>query len=538
MKRSAGQHPLLQRLFAIDLRSLAAFRICLGLLLLADLALRAMSLEQHYSDNGLLPRADYLRLFLQSPWHWSLHELSGTTTAMMALFSLAGVAALAMTLGYRTRLFTIISWSLLASLHARNPMLQYGADHLLRMLLLWSIFLPLGARWSLDQGRLGVIRSGQYLSAATAAILAQMFLVYAFSGVFKMNDHWFGGHALETSLSMDMFAKPMADTLLENPWLINLGSHAIPWLELCCALLLFAPWATLHFRMLALVLLASFHLSAEVLLETGMFQFVALSALLLFLPSSIWDQLTRIIKTCVSRSRSVQITELRVEHSSAHRETTDTTPGSSLLNDAVQTVVALLLIYVIVWNAFTLSARQYTRQNSLDWLSQSGTRKINYQFFLPGYAVERRFGQFGWLGRAAMLHQQWNMFEQGGGSTDGWHVVIGTLEDGEEISLLEQGRPYTRPRHPRPDNPAGLYRDTRWRVCFRYMNQAARAHPLLAVALWRDWNQRHPKQTIQALEILHIQEPALRDGEELQERETTWFNGSVISPGVPDARTR
>jgi hypothetical protein len=43
-------------IFAIDLRSLAALRIGLGALLLAALAYRALDLEAHYADTGVLSR--------------------------------------------------------------------------------------------------------------------------------------------------------------------------------------------------------------------------------------------------------------------------------------------------------------------------------------------------------------------------------------------------------------------------------------------------------------------------------------------------
>ena len=45
-----------KRLFSIDLRSLAAFRMALGVLLLADLVMRAQDLSAHYTDWGVLPR--------------------------------------------------------------------------------------------------------------------------------------------------------------------------------------------------------------------------------------------------------------------------------------------------------------------------------------------------------------------------------------------------------------------------------------------------------------------------------------------------
>src|SRR5690606_5269013 len=57
-RRARAPSALLDRLFGIDLRALATFRICAGLLLLVDLLDRASSLELHYADAGVLPRTD------------------------------------------------------------------------------------------------------------------------------------------------------------------------------------------------------------------------------------------------------------------------------------------------------------------------------------------------------------------------------------------------------------------------------------------------------------------------------------------------
>ena len=45
----------LREIFGIDLRTMALFRVGLGALLLADLALRARDLTAHYTDAGILP---------------------------------------------------------------------------------------------------------------------------------------------------------------------------------------------------------------------------------------------------------------------------------------------------------------------------------------------------------------------------------------------------------------------------------------------------------------------------------------------------
>src|SRR2546428_1961581 len=83
---------LAQRLFAIDARSLAAFRVGLALVVLFDLATRARDLRAHYTDDGVLPRATLLTLMPHSPM--SLHMLSGDVWFEAVLFLVTAGCAL------------------------------------------------------------------------------------------------------------------------------------------------------------------------------------------------------------------------------------------------------------------------------------------------------------------------------------------------------------------------------------------------------------------------------------------------------------
>ena len=101
---------LVRAIFGIDLRTLALFRVMLGAIIIADLALRARDLSAHYSDRGVLTRAALLADL--GSWAPSLHLMSGAPLVQALLFVIAGLVALAMLIGYRTRAATIASWIL------------------------------------------------------------------------------------------------------------------------------------------------------------------------------------------------------------------------------------------------------------------------------------------------------------------------------------------------------------------------------------------------------------------------------------------
>ena len=119
----------LEKVFSIDLRSLAAFRVALGGVLLVDLALRARDLTAHYTELGVLPRA----AFAEHPVGWlvpwfSLHA-HGPPAVQVALFVLAALLAAALAAGYHARLAACASWLLLVSLQNRNRFNQFSARY-------------------------------------------------------------------------------------------------------------------------------------------------------------------------------------------------------------------------------------------------------------------------------------------------------------------------------------------------------------------------------------------------------------------------
>lgn len=523
---------ILQRLFAIDVRSLALFRICIGLVLLVDLLSRSTDIQQHYSDLGVLPREALWQLLLLSKWHWSLHALTGSVAGQTVLFACAAACAVALILGYRTRLALVLSWLLLASLHARNPILQYGGDHLLRMLLFWSLFLPLGCYWSIDRLR-GVVpqgRPGRHLSMASVAILVQMFMLYFFSSLFKRNEIWQGGEGMVLAMSNDMFSKPVAHHLLEYPQLLEQASFAVPLLQLLVPFLLFVPWATVWFRTLAIILLAGFHLVIELFLSTGIFQYVALSGLMLFLPSEFWDRLSKVRQvpnTLQAIASAVKTQLLAVFRRDAQPEPE---PRSKWTFGLVQVLVCSLFIYVVAWNIATLKINDYARQNFMSWMSEGpGGHFVHRQMFAD-YAVERKFGSFGWIGRIAKLHQHWAMFQNGGGSINGWHVIVGTLKNGQEISLLEGGVPFDGEINRKPYPVGELYSNTRWRVYYRYLRFASSMRDFLPGVIGREWNQQHPDLQVTKLRISFMMESVVPKGETPKLREFLWYEGPASGP--------
>ena len=285
-------------------------RICTAGLILLDLWIRSRDLAAHYSDGGILPRIALFEL-ASSDWFLSIHTSSGACQFQCILYAIAAVFAMSLLLGYRTRSVTVVSWCLLLSLQNRNTMILEGADVLLRLILFWGMFLPWGARCSLDR----LARSdddaepNQVCSPATFAYSLQMVLVYFFSAVLKSGDEWLvDGSALYFALSCDVFVTPFGRRLLNLPReFLESITFSIWWLEADGMFFLFVPICNALFRLAVIAAFVGLHFGIWVSMSVGLFPLIGATAMVAFVPGIVWNLLgrLRLFKAVVNACSSV-----------------------------------------------------------------------------------------------------------------------------------------------------------------------------------------------------------------------------------------
>lgn len=257
----------------LDARSISLFRIALGVTSLVDLGTRAVDLQAHYSDAGILPRA-------MLPSSLFPHFWSGSSAWQGALFALAALASLALIAGWKSRWMAGALTLLLWSLHARNPQVLFAGDVLLRWLFLVALTLPLHGAWSVDKTP---ARDRAGLPALLP--LAVLAAVYGVGGLLK-SGAWHSGEALAMALRIQHYAGPLAPWLLEHPALCR-GLTAFTLLaELATPVLLFVPRWRLRVALAAFWILA--HGAFSMGLRVGIFPLVAWSAWLLLLPGALF----------------------------------------------------------------------------------------------------------------------------------------------------------------------------------------------------------------------------------------------------------
>ena len=277
--------------FTIDTRSLALYRIGLGLLLLYDAGERWIGIEPFYTVSGVMAGP------ARTPLHWSLLDLVHTAWAVRAVFLVAAAAHVALLLGWRTRIAHAVALVFLVCARNRNPLLSSGADAVLLAMTLWTFFLPLGARWSLDARRRGAGHPSPAASeAGLAALVAvgQIAFVYFTTAVAKSGSTWRDGSAVYYALQIDQFITPIGRALgAAPPALLMIFTYGTLGLEYLTVGLVFVPWLQPLLRRIAIVTLIAFHLGTWAALVISSFPFVMIATYALLLQPADWEILGR-----------------------------------------------------------------------------------------------------------------------------------------------------------------------------------------------------------------------------------------------------
>ena len=476
--------------FGIDPRSLALFRVALALVLLSDLRLRIANLEAFYTDWGVLPRAAQIQFFGNLPNLVSFHMMSGTTAITAILFAIEVAAALALFVGYRTQVTTFISWVMLVSLHNRNPMVLQGGDALMRMLLFWALFLPLGARASLDawlspdDGVAQKYPNIPYLSMGTFGALLQVCFVYWFTWALKTDAIWrTDGTAIGYALSIDQMNRPLGRWLLGYPDAMRILTFVTLELERWGPLIALVPfWKP---RLFMVAVFVGFHWTMGLCLTLGIFTWIAPTAWLLFVPTGAWEflaaqPLMRRMQPRLLRLRDGVVILCR----RAKIKVPAPRPVSWQKNLWRQLGAAFFLFYIFAWNLRTLDFNRYEPYFGVRW---------------------------NWVGDTLRLDQVWAMFAPFPLTQDGWLMMPARLANGQKVDLMTGGKPVV---WSEPVNLSRTFRDAQWQKYLMNLwtldNAPHRGYYISYVV--ERWNQSHaPDQKVASAQLIYQQQDNLKD---------------------------
>jgi Vitamin K-dependent gamma-carboxylase len=209
--------------------TLGAVRIAFGTIVALWTLSLIGDLADFFSEYGVAPQQRAVPFQLGIFAYWT------DDRALMIGWTLLLVSALALAVGWHSRLAALIVYVLLASFEFRNQNVFNSGDALLRIEALFLAFAPSGAALSLDQRR----RTGSFWTAQNRApytvklLQIQLTVIYVATFLIRMRGtKWLDGTAMSYALRLeDMLVVPVPEWITVNPLLMNIATWGTLLLE-------------------------------------------------------------------------------------------------------------------------------------------------------------------------------------------------------------------------------------------------------------------------------------------------------------------
>lgn len=531
----------LQDVCTFDYRSLAIFRIGLGFLILFDLAVRLVDLDIFHTARGILPATEVLA----SNNSFSLHLGSDAAIFQLILFAVAALFAVMMIVGYKTRLATIVSWILLVSLQNRNPIILQGGDVVFRLLLFWGMFLPLGRVFSVDALKHKILENNQFrqISLTILPLFLQIGFIYFFTSLLKTGAEWTQDNtATYYALSLEQFSTIFGEILFQFQNLMSVMTYAVLRFEFIVIFLIFFPVWNKVFRSIAFFGLMALHFGFMINMHLGLFPLTCMVMATVLIRPELWNvfqillhkiktytsiqilynpenQKQKSIIKCIQIFGVMQSTQY-IRDNSVQNITVIKNGEISI--DPMDNIIGNSLTLFVIKPFLSISPFiKYIKSKiyHVDTKEKKESAESSIVFIFKNFAVLCSimlifFWNLGGLHNSSYLDkeyqdvirflrldQQWNMFSPYPLKEDGWFVITGTLENGEEVNLYEFNGNLDGTK---PENVSAIYPTQRWR---KYMmnlwsNRFASYRTNLADYYCKQWNIYGSRNIY--LETVHI----------------------------------
>ena len=225
-----------------------------------------------------------------------------------AFYALAIAAGVLFTLGWRTRISSLLFCFVVVALENRSPLITDGGDNVLVLMSIFLCFTRCGRHWSLDARRvrsrgplrtdvpgwrleLGAAReqiANVLHNGAVLVIAFQVCVIYATAGLFKVQGSmWQDGSAMSYVLRLHWFQPwPGLDSwLLGHGVLLAIAGYVTVFVQVGFPFTVFTP----RLKYPSLVVLAGMHLSIAVLLGLPFFSLIMLVGDAVFLSDRVWQ---------------------------------------------------------------------------------------------------------------------------------------------------------------------------------------------------------------------------------------------------------
>ena len=308
--QGARARPQLSELFketylSVDVRWLGIFRILYGCLLVVDLLRRWVDLRFYYSNDGGMP--NHFALF-RPGWRnvFSVFYAFSSFSEVNVAFLLAFVCFVVFTLGYRTKLFHALSLLFITSLNARNLFVENGGTIVVNLLGLWTLFLPLGRRFSIDAVLASLsqrreenstelndrsqppIPNAPHVSLVVLALLLQWSVIYFFNFVHKSGVGWRNHTAIYWFLEQNRIVTWFGVWARNHLSLVvlKLMTRGALLTEATLSFVLLIPFAHENMRRMGLFLALGLHGAIAAMSRLGPFSYVMIMGFVIHLSAT------------------------------------------------------------------------------------------------------------------------------------------------------------------------------------------------------------------------------------------------------------
>lgn len=212
------------------------------------------------------------------PYQWNVLGLWNSDLAVFITWLVLFASALALTVGWHSRLAAVLVFVLIYSFEVRNTFVFNSGDLVIRLLAFYLALSSCGAALSLDQR----LRTGSFWSAQSRAVWPlrlmqiQMSIIYLATVQAKMaGTAWPGGTAVSYSLRLeDLQLMPTPHWVTANALLMNIATWSTLAIELALGLLVWnrrlRPWVlgagvVMHLVIMVTIAVGFFSLAMYVL---------------------------------------------------------------------------------------------------------------------------------------------------------------------------------------------------------------------------------------------------------------------------------
>jgi hypothetical protein len=207
---------------------------------------------------------------------WGLFAVWNTNAAMLIGIAVLVLAALALLVGWHSRLAAVVVFVLIMSFERRTPLAFNSGDALVRIEALLLAISPCGAALSLDQRR----ATGSFWSAQTRPnwpirlLQVQLSIIYIAAAQVKLSgEPWLHGTAVSYVLRLEDMQRVIApESFATNALAMNALTWGTVAIELAVGILVWFP----RFRPWVLAAGVLMHVLIDVYVQVGIFSYAML----------------------------------------------------------------------------------------------------------------------------------------------------------------------------------------------------------------------------------------------------------------------